>query len=169
VPVGNLVQPRIEAEIAFVLGADVDDPDDLRSSIDYAVAALEICDSRVAGWDIAITDTIADNASSALFVLGERRVDPRDFDSAAVTMQLTADGAVASSGTGAACLGGPLIALAWLARAAADVGAPLRAGEIVLSGALGPMVTVKPGMSVAAEISYVGNVVATFGLEEGSP
>jgi 2-keto-4-pentenoate hydratase len=166
VPVGNLLQPRVEAEIAFVLKADIEDPDDLRSSIDYAVAALEICDSRVAGWDIAITDTIADNASAALFVLGERRVDLDDFDPAAVTMYLTADGVRASSGTGAACLGDPLNALAWLARAAAGVGAPLRAGEIVLSGALGPMVDVRPGMSVAAEISDVGTVTATFGFEE---
>jgi 2-keto-4-pentenoate hydratase len=164
----TLLQPRIEAEIAFVLGADVVDPDDVRSCVDYAVAALEICDSRVAGWDITITDTVADNASSAFFVLGDRRVHLDDLDPATVSMQLTADAVQASSGTGAACMGSPLTALTWLARTAAAVGAPLRAGEIVLSGALGPMVDVVAGMSVVAEISQLGTVSATFGLEEGN-
>jgi 2-keto-4-pentenoate hydratase len=167
VPTGGLLQPRVEAEIAFVLGADIDDPDDVRPSIAYAVAALEICDSRIAGWDIAITDTIADNASSGLFVLGADRVDLSRFDPVSVTMELSVDGTVASSGTGAACLGDPVNALAWLARAALAVGAPLKAGEIVLSGALGPMVDVRPGMSVRAEITQLGRVEAVFATLEG--
>jgi 2-keto-4-pentenoate hydratase len=167
VPTGGLLQPRVEAEVAFVLGADINAPDDVRPSIAYAVAALEICDSRIAGWDIAITDTIADNASSGLFVLGADRVDLSQFDPVAVTMELSADGVVASSGTGAACLGDPLNALAWLARAALAVGAPLKAGEIVLSGALGPMVDVRPGMSVRAEITQLGRVEAVFATLEG--
>jgi 2-keto-4-pentenoate hydratase len=167
VPTDGLLQPRVEAEIAFVLGADIDDPDDVRTSIAYAVAALEICDSRIAGWDISITDTIADNASSALFVLGTDRVDLRDFEPASVAMELFIDGTIGSSGTGAACLGDPLNALAWLARAALAVGAPLKAGEIVLSGALGPMVDVRPGMAVRAEITELGRVEAVFATPEG--
>jgi 2-keto-4-pentenoate hydratase len=167
VPTDGLLQPRVEAEIAFVLGTDIDTPADVRPSIAYAVAALEICDSRIAGWDITITDTIADNASSGLFVLGADRVDLSRFDPVSVTMELSVDGTVASSGTGAACLGDPVNALAWLARAALAVGAPLKAGEIVLSGALGPMVDVRPGTAVRAEITQLGRVEAVFATLEG--
>jgi 2-keto-4-pentenoate hydratase len=167
VPTDGLLQPRVEAEIAFVLGADIDAPDDVRPCIAYAVAALEICDSRIAGWNITITDTIADNASSGLFVLGTDRVELSQFDPVSVTMELSVDGTVASSGTGAACLGDPLNALAWLARAALAVDAPLKAGEIVLSGALGPMVDVRPGMSVRADITQLGRVEAVFATLEG--
>jgi 2-keto-4-pentenoate hydratase len=165
IPIGELLQPRVEAEVAFILGADLDEADpsiaQVRASVDHAVAALEICDSRITGWDISITDTVADNASSAMYVLGANQVDLEWFEPAAVTMQLTCDGAVVSEGDGAACLGDPLNALRWLARTASAVGAPLRAGEVVLSGALGPMVDLKPGMSVVAQISDVGSVHAT--------
>lgn len=166
VPMHRLLQPRVEAEVAFVLGADLDtgdlDPAQVRGAVDYAVAALEIVDSRVAGWDITITDTIADNASSGLFVLGARRVRLDAFEPADVTMTLAEDGVVVSEGVGRACLGDPLIALSWLARTTRDLGEPLRAGELVLSGALGPMVTVRPGTVIEADISVLGKVSAKF-------
>ena len=169
VPYGRLLQPKAEAEVAFVLGADLDgdhlDVAAVRAAVDYAVAALEIVDSRIAGWDITITDTVADNASSALYVLGERRVPIADFEPVDVTMRLWADDRPASEGTGAACLGDPLNALLWLAEAARDHGEPLRAGQVVLSGALGPMVPAAPGMTVRAEISTLGTVTATFSTE----
>lgn len=167
VPYERLLQPKVEAEVAFVLGADLDSPDlDLtlvRDAVAYATAALEIVDSRVAEWDITITDTIADNASSGLFVLGDRKVPLSDFTPVDVTMSMHIDGELASDGTGTACLGDPLAALLWLARTAQTFGSPLRAGQVILSGALGPMAPVSPGVSVRAEISTLGTVNAVFG------
>ncbi len=159
-PSSALLQPRIEAEIAFVLGADVPDahPASIRRAVAYAVAALEIVDSRVAGWDITIVDTIADNASSGLFVLGAERLGLDEFEPATVSMTLRRNGDVVSSGTGADCLGDPLNALAWVAETAIRLGRPLRAGEVVLSGALGPMVPVQPGDLFEAQISTLGSV-----------
>jgi 2-keto-4-pentenoate hydratase len=162
---GRLIAPKAEAEIAFVLSADLDgfaagaSPDApisaadraaAAAAVDYAVAALEIVDSRVADWDITITDTVADNASSALYVLGDKRVPLSVFAPVEVTMNLEKNGEPASSGNGAACLGDPLNALAWLARTAASFGAPLRAGDVVLTGALGAMVTAEPGTEITA-------------------
>ncbi|MGW1617670.1 2-keto-4-pentenoate hydratase [Streptomyces sp. NPDC002172] len=170
VPSGRLLQPRAEAEIAFVLAADLDTDDlDLarvRSAVGYAVAALEVVDSRVAGWDITITDTVADNASSGLFVLGQQAVRLDEFEPRDVTMRLYADGKPASAGDGTACLGDPLAALLWLARTAREFGDPLRAGQVVLSGALGPLVPTPPGTTVRAEMSGLGSVTAAFTPQE---
>jgi 2-keto-4-pentenoate hydratase len=166
VPSARLLQPRAEAEIAFVLGADLDadqlDLPAVRAAVDHAVAALEIVDSRIADWDITITDTVADNASSGLYLLGDRRVPLDEFEPATVSMRLSVDGRPASEGTGAACLGDPLRALLWLAKVARDLGDPLRAGQVVLSGALGPVVAARPGSTVLAEISVLSSVSATF-------
>ncbi|MFI6338931.1 2-keto-4-pentenoate hydratase [Streptomyces sp. NPDC050535] len=166
VPSERLLQPRAEAEIAFVLASDLDaddlDIERIRTAVGYAVAALEIVDSRVADWDIAITDTVADNASSGMFVLGRERVTLGEFTPRDVTMRLYADGVLASEGDGAACLGDPLAALLWLARTAREFGDPLRAGQVVLSGALGPLVPTPPGVTVRADISSLGSVTATF-------
>jgi 2-keto-4-pentenoate hydratase len=165
-----LLQPRIEAEVALVLRADLDsddlDLDVVRTAVDYAVAAFEIVDSRIAGWDISIVDTVADNASSGLYVLGSQRRPLAGLDLPAITMTMTADGQVVSRGTGAACLGDPAAALLWLARTARDYGSPLRAGDLVLSGALGPMVPVVPGTTYVAELGGLGPVRASFGKEE---
>jgi 2-keto-4-pentenoate hydratase len=170
VPSERLLQPRVEAEIAFVLASDLDhddlDLDRVRSAVGHAVAALEIVDSRVADWDIAITDTVADNASSGLFVLGRDRVELTAFEPREVTMRLYADGKLASEGDGTACLGDPLAALLWLARTAREFGDPLRAGQVVLSGALGPLVPTPPGVTVRAEMSGLGSVTATFSPKE---
>jgi 2-keto-4-pentenoate hydratase len=174
---GRLIAPKAEAEIAFVLSADVDgfaaglspdapisatDRSAAAAAVDYAVAALEIVDSRVADWDITITDTVADNASSALYVLGDKRTPLSEFAPAEVIMNLEKNGVPASSGNGAACLGDPLNALIWLARTAASLGAPLRAGDVVLSGALGAMVPAEPGTEITAELSTLGRVSVTF-------
>jgi 2-keto-4-pentenoate hydratase len=168
VNIATLIAPRTEAEVAFVLKNDLaGDPDSIdvataAAAVDYAVAALEIVDSRVAGWDITINDTVADNASSARYVLGPTRVRLAEFAPVEVTMTLDNNGERASSGTGAACLGDPLNALAWLARTAAEYGSPLRAGDVVLSGALGPMVTAEPGSHIVADLSTLGRVSVTF-------
>lgn len=158
----TLVAPRIEAELAFVLGRDVDEVDraSVVAAVDSVVAAFEIVDSRVRDWKISIVDTIADNASSALYVLGDQRVPLSSVDTVAVRMTMTEDGEVVSSGDGSACLGDPVNALVWVAETAARLGRPLRAGEVVLSGALGPMVSLRPGHSYEAEITGVGKVAA---------
>ncbi|TDD61668.1 2-keto-4-pentenoate hydratase [Kribbella antibiotica] len=167
-PVNRLLEPRVEAEIAFVLKADLAvgpfDADLVAGAVDYAVAALEIVDSRIAGWDITYADTIADNASAALYVLGRDRAGLDGFVPRVATMSMSLNGAVVSTGTGAASLGDPLAALAWLAMIALAMGAPLRAGEVVLSGALGPVVPIGAGDSVTATISGLGSVQASFVL-----
>src|SRR3954454_11550746 len=131
VPSERRLQPKTEAEVAFVLSDDLaDGPLDMtqvRSAVAYATAALEIVDSRIAGWDITFGDTVADNASSGLFVLGERQLTLDEFEPVEVSMPLQREGMEVSTGTGAACLGDPLEALAWLARTARDLGDPLRA------------------------------------------
>jgi 2-keto-4-pentenoate hydratase len=170
VPSGSLLQPRVEAEIAFVLESDLDVEDlsaaRVREAVAYATAALEIVDSRIAGWDIHITDTVADNASSGLYVLSDKRLLVREFEPVDVTMHLYADDTLVSEGNGAACLDDPLNALAWLATTARKFGEPLRAGQVILSGALGAMVPASPGTTFRAEISSLGPVTATFSKEE---
>ncbi len=142
IDIGTLLQPKIEAELAFVLGADLDHDDlgaqALRAAIDHVVPALEIVDSRIAGWDITFADTVGDNASSGLFVLGDTPTKLGELDLRPLEMTLVDDtGATLSRGSGAACLGDPLEAVRWLARTCRDLGSPLRAGETALSGALG--------------------------------
>jgi 2-keto-4-pentenoate hydratase len=163
----RLLQPKVEAEVAFVLGADLDGPLDSESAVRAAVAgvraSIEIVDSRVRDWDITITDTIADNASSGLFVLSDMVVPLDDVDPAAVQMTMWRNEVEVSTGSGSDCLGSPLLALLWLARACQEVGDPLRAGEVVLSGALGPMAGVRAGDRVEASITGLGPVSVNFG------
>ena len=165
----TLLQPRVEGEVAFVLARDIDPAaeDDItlelvRDAVEVALPALEIVDSRIADWAIKFTDTVADNASSGLFVVGRDgrtldELEPRD-----VTMSLTINGEERSSGTGAACLGDPLEALRWLAVQAHRYGDPLRAGHLILSGALGPFVPFAPGDRVEATISGFEPLRVTF-------
>jgi 2-keto-4-pentenoate hydratase len=165
VAAGRLLQPKVEAELAFILTHDLDGDitdERIRQAAASAVAAIEIVDSRVQDWSISIVDTIADNGSSALFTLGQTQVETADFDVASCAMQMTEDGNPVSAGRGADCLGSPLMALGWLARTARDNGTPLRAGHIVLSGALGPMVPVRPGSTYRATIGGVGCVEVSF-------
>jgi 2-keto-4-pentenoate hydratase len=166
VPAEAILQPQVEAEVAFVLKKDLSEGDlndkQVRAAIDYAVAAIEICGSRVAGWDISFSDTVADNASAGAFVLGPRRMTLAEFEPRDVTMTMTIDGQEAASGTGAACLGDPVSAVAWLARKARDLGEPLRADQVILSGALGPMRPVAVGNMVRAVIEPLGAVHFTL-------
>lgn len=169
VPSGRLLQPKTEAEVAFVLDADLAegplDVGQVSGAVAYAVAALEIVDSRIAGWDITFADTVADNASSGLFVLGNHQLTLAEFQPVDVAMTMRLGAEVVSEGTGAACLGDPLEALAWLARTALELGDPLRAGQVVLSGALGPMLATPPGSSVSADLGPLGSVTASFSGE----
>jgi 2-keto-4-pentenoate hydratase len=175
VPVERLLQPKVEAEIAFVLGADLaEGPIDdarVRAAVVHACPALEIVDSRITDWDITFADTVADNGSSALYVLGTPTKPLADFEPVDASMTLARHGETVSSGNGAACLGDPLNALVWLARTALEVGDPLRAGQVVLSGALGPMVPAEAGDAFTAHITGLGSVSVRFhdSSGEGNP
>lgn len=163
---GRMLQPKVEAEVAIVLQRGLDNPHtdlhDVLSAADYAVAALEIVDSRIADWKISFADTIADNGSSAGFVLGTTPRSLAGLDLRTCGMVLQVNGAVASMGVGAACLGHPLSAAAWLARTLSAAGEPLRAGDVILTGALGPMVALKPGDIVHADIGGLGSASFSF-------
>lgn len=166
IPSSRLLHPRVEAEVALVLDGDLDcgshNVIDIINATAYALPALEIVDSRIADWDIRITDTIADNGSSALYVVGSRPVSLGDVDLVEVEMTMLVNGQEASSGTGAACLGNPLNAAVWLADTLCRLGTPLEAGDVVLTGALGPMVSVQPGDHVVATITGLGTVRTAF-------
>jgi 2-keto-4-pentenoate hydratase len=161
------IQPKAEAEIAFILSEDLADPDTTPEMVAAAVAsvhaAIEVVDSRIADWKITFADTVADNGSSAFFVLSgtSRPLDGTDIWSAGMVMQI--NGEIVSLGVGAAALGHPLNAAAWLAGTLAKRGEPLRAGAIILSGALGPMVALKPGDHVRATVGGLGQVSFTYG------
>lgn len=163
------LQPKAEAEVALVLERDVSAPDatpaDVLAAADYACAAIEIVDSRIRDWTITFADTVADNGSSAFFVLSETRKSLRDLDLYTCGMAMEFDGKLVSLGAGAACLGHPLNAAAWLARTLVARGEMLRAGDVVLTGALGPMVALTPGVRVEAKIGGLG--VAAFTFEGG--
>ncbi|MFG1481125.1 fumarylacetoacetate hydrolase family protein [Xanthobacter sp. V4C-4] len=167
VPFARLLQPKAEAEVAFVLGRDIlardVTPTELVRAIDFVAPAIEIVGSRVQNWDIRISDTIADNASSGCYVIGGpvRRLDGVDL--AGLAMVLERNGTAASFGGGAACLGNPATAVLWLARTCAALDMPLKAGDVVLSGALGPMVPAVPGDVLTARIGGLGTVKISIG------
>lgn len=171
IPFGAVQQPRVEAEVALVLDADLDRDRhtvaDLLRATAFALPAIEICGSRIQDWDITLADTIADNASSGLYVLGNRPVPLDRLDLRLAGMVMERRGEQVSTGTGAACLGHPLHAALWLADALVRVGRPLRAGDTVLTGALGPMVPVAPGDVLEARIDGLGDVRVAFAAETG--
>ncbi|WP_024794005.1 2-keto-4-pentenoate hydratase [Tomitella biformata] len=166
IPMSRLIQPKIEGEVGFVLGKDLIegelDKAQVRDAIEYAVAALEICDSRVENWDIRFGDTVADNASSGVYVLGTERRTLAEVEPVDVEMTMSVDGREVSTGNGAACLGDPIEAVVWLAQTARELGQPLLAGQVILSGALGPMATVAAGETVTVTVSGLGTVSARF-------
>lgn len=169
-PASRVLQPKAEAEVALILAHDLGNPDaevaDIVAATDYACAAIEIVDSRIADWKITFADTVADNGSSAFFVLGQERKRLDGLDLYTCGMALEVNGQLMSLGAGAACLGHPLNAAAWLARTLARVGEPLKAGDILLTGALGPMVAITPGDHVEARIGGLGRVSFRFRFEE---
>lgn len=154
------LQPKAEAEIAFVLDTALPDPDVTPDAVARAVgavhAAIEIVDSRIADWKISFADTVADNGSSGFFVLADagRPLQGLDIYSAGMVMEM--NGEIASMGVGAAALGHPLNAACWLAQTMAARAEPLRAGDILLTGALGPMVALTPGDHVRAVVGGIG-------------
>ena len=163
----GLHQPKAEAEIAFILGRDLPARPvhraELEAAIATAAAAIEIVDSRIADWKITFADTVADNGSAAMFVLGPDRLPLAGLDLWSCGMVLEADGEIVSIGAGAACLGHPLDAALWLVNMLAARGETMREGEVILSGALGPMVPLQPGVEFRATIGGLGTASFRFG------
>lgn len=166
VKVSDLLSPKIEAEIGFILGEDLQGPNvtflDVLMATKYVVPTLEIIDSRIADWKIGLVDTVADNGSSALVVVGEQMTEIAGIDLRSVGMILSKNGEMVATGSGAAALGHPAHAVAWLANKLHEFGISLKAGELILPGALSAAVAVKEGDTITAQFGPVGSVTVTF-------
>jgi 2-oxopent-4-enoate/cis-2-oxohex-4-enoate hydratase len=166
IPAATLIQPKAEGEIAFVLKHDLIGPGisaaDVLAATEGVMACFEIVDSRIRDWKIKIQDTVADNASCGVFVLGDRLVDPRGLDLSTCGMVLEKNGEIVATGAGAAALGAPANAVAWLANTLGRLGIPLKAGEVLLSGSLAIMVPVQAGDSLRVSIGGIGGCSVRF-------
>jgi 2-keto-4-pentenoate hydratase len=166
ISIHSLMQPKAEAEIAFVLGKDLTGARltsvDIISAIDYALPSIEIVGSRIKNWDIKITDTIADNASASHWVIGHRPTKLENVDLVNCKMEMKNNGKLVSEGLGKACLGSPINAMLWLAQKMQAIGKPMKAGDLILSGALGPMFAVKAGDNISVAIEGLGEVSLSF-------
>jgi 2-oxopent-4-enoate/cis-2-oxohex-4-enoate hydratase len=163
---GRLIQPRAEAEIALILRHDLRGPGvtpaDVLEATESIAACFEIVDSRVDNWNIGIVDTVADNASCGVFVLGNDRVSPRGLDLAALRVRVSKNGAPLSEGLGSAVQGSPLASVAWLANTLGGYGVTLDAGEIILSGSLVPLEPARAGDEFRLELGSVGGASVRF-------
>lgn len=161
-----LIQPRAEGEIAFVLKRDLEGPGvtaaDVIRATDFVMPCFEVVDSRVKDWQIKIQDTVADNASCGLLVLGDRKVDPRKLDLSTVGMVVEKNGDLLSTGAGAAALGSPINCVVWLANTLGKLGVPLKAGELILSGSLVPLEPVVAGDYMHVSIGGIGTASVRF-------
>lgn len=168
VPAGRYCSPRVEVEVGFVLGEDLPGEDCTERHVVAATAAvvpsIELIDSRIRDWKIALPDTIADNASSAGFCLGEARLAPRDVDLKAVDAVLVRNGEQVAEGRSDAVLGDPVVAVAWLARKVAEFGVRLRAGNVILPGSCTRAVDARPGDEFKATFSHAGAVLGDVSL-----
>lgn len=166
VKVSNLLSPKIEAEIGFVLGEDLKGPNvtflDVLMATKYVVPTLEIIDSRIADWKIGLVDTVADNGSSAMVVVGDETAEIDGIDLRSVGMILSKNGEMVATGSGAAALGHPAHAIAWLANKLHEFGITLKAGELILPGALSAAIEVEKGDTITAQFGAVGSVSVTF-------
>ena len=166
IDIGSLIQPKAEGEIAFVLKKDLMGPGvnaaDVLAATEGVMVCFEIVDSRIRDWKIKIQDTVADNASCGGFVLGSKLVDVQDVDLIHCGMVLEKNGEVVITGAGAATMNSPVNAIVWLANTLGRLGIPLKAGEIVLSGALGAMVPVQAGDQLRVTIGGIGSCSIRF-------
>ncbi|MSR00936.1 MAG: 2-oxopent-4-enoate hydratase [Gammaproteobacteria bacterium] len=162
----RMIQPRAEAEIALILGSSLSDRNvtesDVLAATESIAACFEIVDSRINRWDIKILDTIADNASCGLFVLGKERLSPRGLNLAAMEVRVKKNGHPLSSGFGSAVQGSPLAAVAWLANTLGHYGVTLNAGDIILSGSLVPLEPAQPGDIFSLDLDYLGVATVSF-------
>ncbi|MCG2581369.1 MAG: 2-oxopent-4-enoate hydratase [Marinobacter sp.] len=162
----RLIQPKAEGEIAFILKKDLMGPGvtnaDVLAATDCVIPCFEVVDSRIENWQIRIQDTVADNASCGLFILGDKAVNPRKVDLATCGMVVEKNGSVISTGAGAAALGSPVNCVAWLANTLGEFGIPLKAGEVILSGSLVPLEPVKAGDHMSVNIGGIGSASVRF-------
>jgi 2-oxopent-4-enoate/cis-2-oxohex-4-enoate hydratase len=162
----HLIQPRAEGEIAFRLRSDLVGPgvteQDVLDATETIMPCFEIVDSRIRDWQIKIEDTVADNASCGVYVLGGNEVDPRDFDLPNLHMKVYKNGELHCEGLGSAVQGNPLTAVAWLANTLGEFGIPFKAGEVILSGSLGPLIPVVAGDKMSLELVGVGGCSCNF-------
>ncbi|WP_020415711.1 2-keto-4-pentenoate hydratase [Amycolatopsis sp. ATCC 39116] len=170
IPAATFLQPRIEPEIAFVLGRRLEGPGvtvaDAVRAVDCVLPALEIVDSRIQDWRISIVDTIADNASSGGVVLGSTPSRLSDVDLRMAGCVLYRNGQVAATGAGGAVLGSPLKALVWLANTVGPLGTALEPGHVVLPGSMTRAISIAPGDTVVTSIAGIGSVTAVLSTEE---
>jgi len=163
---GNMIQPRAEAEIAFRLKKDLAGPGvteaDVLDATECIIPCFEIVDSRIQDWNIKIQDTVADNASCGVYVLGDNTVDPRDFDLPNLKMTVKKNGKFLSEGLGSAVQGNPLTAVAWLANTLGEFDIPFKAGEVILSGSLVPLEDVVAGDKMELELEGIGSASVSF-------
>lgn len=166
IDIATLIQPKAEGEIAFVLKKDLMGPGisnaDVLAATECVMPCFEIVDSRIRDWKIKICDTVADNASCGVFVLGDQAVDPRKVDLSLCGMVLEKNGEIIATGAGAAALGSPVNAVTWLANTMGRLGIPLKAGEVILSGALAAMFPAKAGDSFRVSIGGLGSCSVRF-------
>ena len=166
VKASNYLYPRVEVEVAFILAADLPGADcteeDVLAATEAFAPAIELIDSRISDWKIKLCDTIADNASSAGFVLGKQRVKPGDIDIKNIDAALTKNGEVVAQGRSDAVLGNPVTAVAWLARKVESFGVRLKAGDIVLPGTATRAIDVHAGDDCVAEFAGLGSVRLVF-------
>ncbi|MBW0014328.1 2-keto-4-pentenoate hydratase [Mycobacterium sp.] len=166
VKAGRYLYPRVEVEVGFILAADLPgagcSEDDVVAATEALVPAIELIDTRITDWKIALCDTIADNASSAGFVLGEARVSPQAVDVKAIDAVLTRNGEVVAQGRSDAVLGNPVTAVAWLARKVESFGVRLRKGDIVLPGSCTRAIDVRAGDEFVADFKGLGVVRLSF-------
>lgn len=162
----RLMQPRAEGEIAFILKKDLLGPGitnaDVLAATDCVIPCFEVVDSRVENWQIKIQDTVADNASCGLFMLGDRAVSPHKVDLMTCGMVVEKNGRIISTGAGAAALGSPVNCITWLANKLGEFGIPLKAGEVILSGSLVPLEPVQAGDFMSVSIGGIGNASVRF-------
>ncbi|MBS7663612.1 2-oxopent-4-enoate hydratase [Pseudomonas lalucatii] len=162
----SLIQPKAEGELAFVLKHDLMGPGvtvaDVLRATEGVMVCFEIVDSRIRDWKIKIQDTVADNASCGVFVLSDRLVPVQDVDLSLCGMVLEKNGEIVATGAGAASMGSPAVAVAWLANTLGHLGMPLKAGEVILSGSLGPMIPVRAGDNLRVSIGGVGSCSVRF-------
>ncbi len=162
----GLIQPRAEGEIAFRLKADLQGPGvteaDVLAATESIMPCFEIVDSRIDDWKIKIQDTVADNASCGVYVLGRNEVDPGDFDLPNLHMTIWKNGEFNSEGLGSAVQGNPLTAVAWLANTLGEFNIPFKAGEVILSGSLAPLIPVVEGDTMRLSIDGIGECSCQF-------
>ncbi len=162
----HLIQPRAEGELAFILKKDLSGPGvtnaDVLAATEYVMPCIEVVDSRIEDWRIKIEDTVADNASCGLLLMGDSAVDPRDVDMATCGMVVEKNGSIISTGAGAAVMGSPVNCVTWLANTLGEYGISLKAGEIILSGSMVPLEPVKAGDHLQVSIGGVGSASVRF-------